>query len=293
MRAVKVSRRIKIEGTLLQALAVDLQCPALLVPVAQHNALRRLAVNLQLMGGGAMGVAMNQRAYAVLGHDARHFVRGDVDNLAGFHPRLGAAFIAQFARQFLPGAERQVAQDKQRNRVAQPAAQLHIADVLGAQAVAVHQQHALAIQFDHAGIGQQGAAGFTAEGLAEEKVAIAMHQVDARAALAELAQGLGNRTLKGGDGIVADPHFKEVAEDIQRLGLNRAGFQKMQKRPADVRALLFKMQIGDQQYHSTISARSMITSSRGTSWWPDFEPVATPLIFSTTSMPSTTSANTV
>ena len=34
-----------------------------------------------------------------------------------------------------------------------------------------------------------------------------------------------------------------------------------------------------------ISAFSMITSSAGTSWWPDFMVVATPLILSTTSVP--------
>ena len=94
-------------------------------------------------------------------------------------------------------------------------------------------------------------------------------------------------------GIVAHPYLEKVTEDVQGFRLAGASLQKMHKRPGDVRALLFKVQIGDQQYHSTISARSMITSSSGTSWWPDFEPVATPLIFSTTSMPSTTSANTV
>ena len=59
-----------------------------------------------------------------------------------------------------------------------------------------------------------------------------------------------------------------------------------------VTELLFKMQVGDQQDHSTISAFSMITSSAGTSWWPDFMVVDTPLMASTTSMPSTTSPNT-
>ena len=46
--------------------------------------------------------------------------------------------------------------------------------------------------------------------------------------------------------IIANPHFKEVPEDIQRLGMNGAGLQEMQERPGYVRALLFKVQIGDQ-----------------------------------------------
>ncbi|MDT4871897.1 hypothetical protein FQZ97_1070570 [compost metagenome] len=110
----------------------------------------------------------------------------------------------------------------------------------------MHQQDVLAAELDQAGVGQQGATGFAAKGLAEQEVTVAVHQVDARTAVAQLAQGLGNRALERADGVVADPHFEEVAEDIQRFGLARAGLQEMQERPADVRALLFKMQVGDQ-----------------------------------------------
>ena len=85
-----------------------------------------------------------------------------------------------------------------------------------------------------------------AEGLADQEITIAVHQIDARAALAKVAQRLGNRALKRGNGVVADPYFEEVAQDIQRLSVSRAGFEKMQEGPADSRALLFKMQIGDQ-----------------------------------------------
>ena len=49
--------------------------------------------------------------------------------------------------------------------------------------------------------------------------------------------------------VVADPHLEEVAKDVQGLGLAGAGLQEMQKRPGDVRALLFQVQIGDQQDH--------------------------------------------
>jgi hypothetical protein len=49
----------------------------------------------------------------------------------------------------------------------------------------MHQQHLLAAQLDHAGVGQQGAAGGFAEGLADQEVAVAVHQVNGRAAVAQ------------------------------------------------------------------------------------------------------------
>ncbi len=192
----------------------------------------------------------------------------------------------------MTGIEWQIAQDEQAQRVAQQAAHLLVADIQGAQAVAVHQQHLFTRQLNGMGVAEQRAARLAAEGLAEQKVAVAVHQVDARTAVGQAPQGLGNAALEGRHGIVADPHFEKITEDVQRLGLARPGVEKMQERPGDVRALLFKMQVGDQQDHSTISAFSMITSSAGTSWWPDFMVVATPLMASTTSRPSTTSPNT-
>ena len=107
------------------------------------------------------------------------------------------------------------------------------------------------------GIAEQGAARLAAERLAEQEVAVAVHQVDARAAVAQAPQRRGDVVLEGRHGIVADPYFEKIAEDVQRLGLARPGVEKMQERPGNVRALLFKMQVGDQQDHSTISAFSL------------------------------------
>ena len=62
----------------------------------------------------------------------------DIDNIGGLPARLAAAFIAQLARQLVAGAQRQMAQYPQRQRVAQDAAHAHIGFVARAQAVAVH-----------------------------------------------------------------------------------------------------------------------------------------------------------
>ncbi|MNQ76823.1 hypothetical protein D3C85_916720 [compost metagenome] len=244
------------------------------------------------MAGRAMGMTVDQGPDAVLAEDARNFVRRDVGDfrrlLSGLHPAL----LAQLACQLVAGGQGQVAEDEEGDRVAQPAAQAHVGLVLGAQAVAVHQEHGLAVHPHQARVGQEGATGFVAKCRADHEIAIAVHQEDTRAAVGQFAQGLGDRMLEGRHGVVADPGFEEVAEYVEGFGLGGAALQEMKKRPGDIRAFLFKMQIGDQQYHSMISAFSMITSSTGTSWWPPFMVVATALILFTTSMPSATSPNT-
>ncbi|CAH0164890.1 hypothetical protein SRABI89_00863 [Pseudomonas koreensis] len=136
-----------------------------------------------------------------------------------------------------------MAEDEQGDRVAQVAAQLHVANVAGAQAVAVHQQHWLAVELHDTRILQQGAAGLFAEGLAEHEIAIAVHQEYGRAAVAQIAQGLADGTLKGRHGVVANPRLEEVAEDVQRTRRAGASGEQIQKRPGNVRALLFQMQV--------------------------------------------------
>lgn len=208
----------EIERSQLETLLVHLQCPALSIPIPQHDAFGGLLANLQLVNRRAVGMAMNQGAHSMFAHDPRYFVRGHIDNVVGFHARLGAAFVAQLARQLAPGAQGQMPQNPQAQRVAQVTTHAHVGFVAGAQAVAVHQQYRLTVEVDDAGVLEQGGAGCLAKGLAEHEVAIAMHQEDLRAAVAELAQCLANGKLVGGHGIVADPYLEEVPEDVQRLG---------------------------------------------------------------------------
>src|SRR5690606_15420393 len=107
------------EGGLVQTLLVDLQGPALAVPVAEDDAPGALAIHVELVFGRAMGMAVDQGAHTMPGHDPRHLVGGHVDDLAGLHAGLRAALATQLARQLVAGGERQMAQDEQAERVAQ------------------------------------------------------------------------------------------------------------------------------------------------------------------------------
>jgi tRNA 2-(methylsulfanyl)-N6-isopentenyladenosine37 hydroxylase len=82
------------EWRLVVAVFIHLQCPPLSIPVAQHDPLGGLAIYLEVMCRRSMGMAVDQRAYAMLGQHAGYQLRGDVDDVAGFHARLGTAFVA-------------------------------------------------------------------------------------------------------------------------------------------------------------------------------------------------------
>ncbi|MOA26058.1 hypothetical protein D3C78_1468270 [compost metagenome] len=84
-----------------------------------------------------MGVAVDQGAHAAFGHDLRHHCRSDVDDLGGLLAGAHAAGIAQFAGELVAGGQRQVAQQPQREGIAQAFAQALVALVTGAQTVAV------------------------------------------------------------------------------------------------------------------------------------------------------------
>ncbi len=82
----------------------------------------------------------------------------------------------------------------------------------------MHQQYALAAERGDVRVGEQRAAGFTAERLADHEVAVAMHQIEAGSAFAQGAQGGGDLVLVGRHAVIADPHLEKVAENVERLG---------------------------------------------------------------------------
>ena len=59
----------------------------------------------------------------------------------------------------------------------------------------------------------------------------------------KFAQGLADGTLEGRHGVVANPRLEEVAQNVQRTRRAGASGEQIQKRPGNVRALLFQMQV--------------------------------------------------
>jgi hypothetical protein len=108
------------------------------------------------------------------------------------------------------------------------------------------------------------------------------------AQVARDARGKGER-----EAVVAYPGLEEVAEDVQRVAArDDLGEETLELRD-DPGPGLVEMQVRDEQRAAQArSTFSITTGVVGTFWWPPEFPVATFLILSTTSLPSTTLPNT-
>ncbi|MCY1238756.1 hypothetical protein D9M72_515130 [compost metagenome] len=203
---------------------------AVQVPVSEHPA-------------HAGGVFMPCRAVRVSMHQQR--CTGGAEQLGrggGRHIPIDHRYGRPCAQ--LPGAiaftvcpqlagDRQTRAQRQRQEhalhpaLAGPAAEAVIAFVVDAQHVAVAQHHALAGTVDHGGVGQQAGTGRAGEALAQQEVPVAVHQVHGHAARGQCAQGAGHALREGRVGFfVADPEFKEVAQDEQRARVQRGALER-------------------------------------------------------------------
>ena len=95
------------------------------------------------------------------------------------------------------------------------------------------------------------------------------------------------------EAVVTNPVLEEVAQYVERVGPGRRGAQEPLELRDDRGARLVEVEVGNEK--STAQARSafsITTAWLGTFWWPPALPVATFLILSTVSLPSTTLPNT-
>jgi hypothetical protein len=120
-----------------------------------------------------------------------------------------------------------------------------------------------------------------------------VHELDRDAGAHELGDAAEELAIERLVGVVvADPVFEQIAEDVERGGPARLLVEEAEEARDDRRTLGREVQIRDEQdrpragfgrAQPVISARSITTSSSGTSACTPRRPVFTPLIRSTTS----------
>ena len=185
------------------------------------------------------------------------------------------------------------------------AAPVLVIDVVGAQRVAVDEQRPYALDLVHGGVGEEARAGRFAEALAEEEIAVAVHEVQRHAAGGEPAQQSGHHGVERPlEVVVADPVLEEVAQDVERLGGARLSSRKSMKRSfaagrSSVRCRSEMKSEGTTSkpryyfFAPTTVTDSISTGCVGTSLRKGpAGPVGVFAIFVTTSMPETTFPNT-
>ena len=104
---------------------------------------------------------------------------------------------------------------------AHAAAQRLIGAVIGAERIAMRQQDSLPVELDDRGVREGLAAGALAELPPEKKIAIAVDDEGGDAMARELPQRSAHFVLGRIRIIITHPAFKEIAENVERLGVPR------------------------------------------------------------------------
>ena len=133
------------------------------------------------------------------------------------------------------------------NRDPHRGAQALVGAVIGAQGVAVHHQHPLAVQRDDERVGQKPRAGHGAETRPQQEVAVAVHHEAGYAAVGERLERPHRRDLLGVRCVVAHPGLEQVAQDVEGLRPGGLALQEIHEPPGDVRSRRVHVQVRDEE----------------------------------------------
>ncbi len=110
--------------------------------------------------------------------------------------------------------EAQVTEHPLRDGIAQDPAQALVTRVGRAEHIAMHQHDPLTVQVDDRAVAQELAAGLRGKALADQKIAVAMHEIAGNAAVGESTQGRHDFAHGRVRIVVAEPRLEQVAEDV-------------------------------------------------------------------------------
>src|SRR5215469_16992217 len=156
----------------LVAAALVAQEASLLVPGAEHDTLCRLTIELEIVDARPVSMTVNQAADAGGTEGRRDRLRIDVHDVGHGARGVSATPRPGLVRELLAMRARQREEAPLPGGLAHDAAQLLIGVIVGAQRIAMRDQHALTIELRDHGVRQQLAAAALAEPRAEEEIAV-------------------------------------------------------------------------------------------------------------------------
>jgi cytochrome c553 len=195
----------------------------------------------------AMGVTVDQRVHAARAERLRHRGGIDVHDLRRAPADVLATAGAQPLRDCAALREAEAAEHPAQERIADDAAQALVTDVVRAERVAVHQQHAATVTFRDRAVIEQRGARLAAEALADQEVAVAAHDQTGHAAVHEAPQGCDHGTGGRIGIVVAQPGLEQVAEYVEPVRAARLPLQERHELICDRGVGRVEMQVGDQQ----------------------------------------------
>lgn len=262
------------------------------MPVAEYDPLAVAVVDLDVVNGAAVGVAVNDAPYIVLAEKFRDRPVVDVHDVGLVRAGMPLAEPACQAGQHAAPPDRAGKDAVLPGRIAGFLPEPLIRDVIGTQDIAVEKDDGPVVRFQAFGLDQIVHARPAAVVVAEQEIAIAADEVDRGAGVGEAFEVFGDFKAQSPGRIVADPGLEQITENIQGARVGGRPGQKIPEQPDGFGPSGVQVKVGDQvdgcSGNQGNSTRSRMTGSTGTSWCIPFVVVSTDLISSTTCMPSTT-----
>ena len=203
----------------------------------EHLPLADAPVDIMLVPRGAMGVAVDEPGHAALAQRRGDGVGVDVHDRLGLGLDRSPAAGAQRRADTAPDEERQGEKAAAMHRVLPPGAEALIADVVGAQLIAMHDQRRRAMKVVHHRVRKQVAPLALREALAEQEIAVAALQIHRRSRPRKLGEGARDAgSERIAQLVVAQPEVEQVAQDVERRGAAGRAAHECVKRGDELRA---------------------------------------------------------
>lgn len=129
------------------------------------------------------------------------------------------------------------------NGITYHAAEALVFDVIRAQGIAVHQQRGHALKFYQRGIGKYPAAGESRKAIADQKIAVAMHEINGHTDRSQFVQASHDPSMMRIRVIISDPGFEEISQDVEAVSPTGFAAQELQEQLRDPRTYRVEMQI--------------------------------------------------
>ncbi len=185
----------------------------------------------------------------------------DVHDVVGFGRDLGRAHAPQVGGDLPPLCQRLGEEVPSPRRVAQRCAQAQVARVVRAQEIAMREQHFASMELDLLEVAEQSAARGGAKLVAEQEIAVAVHDGARHAGRSQARERVEDRSQIGVVVVVADPCLEQIAEDVYAVGRHGLGSDEVDELARRRGPAGIEMQVGDEQrgagqgYWSTRSMR--------------------------------------
>ncbi len=199
------------------------------------------------MHSGPVCVAMNDALHARRTKRSGNRLVVDVHDVGSRFGRVLLAARARLIRQQLPVGDWQGEKSALPVRVTHDAAQFLIRMIVGAQSIAVRQEHTLAVEFGDDWIRKQPRAGAVAKLAADKKIAVAVQDEARDAVLRKLTQAGANTLLVRVGVVVADPRLEQISEDVHSFGAGPVATQKFQELLYGLRRAAIQMNVRDEE----------------------------------------------